>query len=175
MVPCAASTFSTFLGLSRRSRSSKGSSRSTSPLWRKKVRAKSWQNLSMPCANNKSADQPLHSRNLISTFVIRLPRQYNTYGCYIRHLKTLAQAGLSLALSHVSEDRFSHEWRIYHVWEWCNSGLVQIAFLYETIQVTDPVICDCYIYEPRHEKNCFSHMRTTKAQSDQNLHCSLPG
>ena len=30
----------------------------------------SWENLFMPYANNKSADQPAHSRSLISTFVV---------------------------------------------------------------------------------------------------------
>ena len=29
-------------------------------------------------------------------------------------------------------------------------------------------------YEPRHEKTCLYYMRTTKAQSDQRLCCSLP-
>ena len=31
----------------------------------------SWENLFMPYANNKCADQPAHPRNLISTFVVR--------------------------------------------------------------------------------------------------------
>ena len=30
----------------------------------------SWENLSMPYANNKGADQPAHLRSLISTFVV---------------------------------------------------------------------------------------------------------
>ena len=33
--------------------------------------ATSWENLFMPYANNKGADQPAHPRNLISTFVVR--------------------------------------------------------------------------------------------------------
>ena len=33
--------------------------------------AKSWENLFMPYANNKGADQPEHSRSLISAFVVR--------------------------------------------------------------------------------------------------------
>ena len=32
--------------------------------------ATSWQNLFMPTANNKGADQPAHPRSLISTFVV---------------------------------------------------------------------------------------------------------
>ena len=33
--------------------------------------AMSWENLFMPCANNKDADQSTHPRSLISVFVIR--------------------------------------------------------------------------------------------------------
>ena len=33
--------------------------------------ASSWENLFMPYANNKGADQPEHPRSLISTFVVR--------------------------------------------------------------------------------------------------------
>ena len=33
--------------------------------------ATSWENLSMPYANNKGADQPAHPRSLISAFVVR--------------------------------------------------------------------------------------------------------
>ena len=33
--------------------------------------ATSWENLFMPYANNKGADQPVHLRSLISTFVVR--------------------------------------------------------------------------------------------------------
>ena len=33
--------------------------------------ASSWKNLFMPYATNKGADQPVHPRNLISTFVVR--------------------------------------------------------------------------------------------------------
>ena len=35
--------------------------------------AKSWENLFMPYANNKGADQPAHPRSLISTFVVYGP------------------------------------------------------------------------------------------------------
>ena len=38
----------------------------TNPVW-----AKSWENLFMPYANNKGADQPAHPRSLISAFVVR--------------------------------------------------------------------------------------------------------
>ena len=37
----------------------------------RRVWATSWENLSMPYANNKGADQPAHPRSLISAFVIR--------------------------------------------------------------------------------------------------------
>ena len=33
--------------------------------------ATSWENLLLPCANNKCADQPAHPRSLISAFVVR--------------------------------------------------------------------------------------------------------
>ena len=33
--------------------------------------ATSWENLFLPYANNKGADQPAHPRSLISTFVVR--------------------------------------------------------------------------------------------------------
>ena len=35
------------------------------------IRATSWENLFMPYANNKSADQPAHPRSLISAFAVR--------------------------------------------------------------------------------------------------------
>ena len=37
----------------------------------KNIWATSWENLFMPYANNKGADQPAHARSLISTFVVR--------------------------------------------------------------------------------------------------------
>ena len=37
----------------------------------KYIRALSWENLFLPYANNKGADQPAHLRSLISAFVIR--------------------------------------------------------------------------------------------------------
>ena len=33
--------------------------------------ATSWENLFVPCANNKNADQPAHLRSLISAFIVR--------------------------------------------------------------------------------------------------------
>ena len=36
-----------------------------------KPRAASWQDLFMPYANNKDADEPAHPRSLISAFVVR--------------------------------------------------------------------------------------------------------
>ena len=35
------------------------------------ISATSWENLFMSYANNKGADQPAHSRSLISAFVVR--------------------------------------------------------------------------------------------------------
>ena len=46
------------------------------------IRATSWENLFMPYANNKGADQPAHPRSLISAFVIS--------SCYVLNFTTLA-------------------------------------------------------------------------------------
>ena len=61
--------------------------------------AASWQNLVLPYANNKGADQPAHSRCLISAFVVRcldsvIPLVSNLYLASVA-----AQAGLSLPWS----------------------------------------------------------------------------
>ena len=39
--------------------------------WHTTVWAPSWENLFLPYANNKGADQPAHPRSLISAFVVR--------------------------------------------------------------------------------------------------------
>ena len=41
------------------------------PISSKCTWATSWENLFMPYANNKGADQPVHPRSLISAFVVR--------------------------------------------------------------------------------------------------------
>ena len=40
------------------------------PYWKAMIWATSWENLFLPYANNKGADQPAHPRSLISTFVV---------------------------------------------------------------------------------------------------------
>ena len=56
----------------------------------------------MPYANNEIADQPMHSRSLISAFIVRfLDSMYNTYTHQVQNFKILAisapeQTGLSL-------------------------------------------------------------------------------
>ena len=68
----------------------------------------------MPYANNKGADQPAHSRSLISTFVVRY-----LYGmiCTLALSKVsrfylvsaAEQAGLNLTWSKIPEDTFSRD------------------------------------------------------------------
>ena len=73
--------------------------------------ATSWENLLLPCANNKGADQPAHPCSLISTFVV----------CYLDNIililaksvissiylaSVAAQAGLSLPWSQVPKTGF---------------------------------------------------------------------
>ena len=45
-----------------------------------------------------------------------------------------------------------------------------LKFLYKFSQTLNRA----NLFEPRHEKTCLCHMRTTKAQSEQHLCCSLP-
>ena len=68
----------------------------------------------MPYANNKGADQPAHSRSLISTFVVRcrdsikpLVSISEISSLYLASLA--AQAGLCLTWSQTPEDRFSRD------------------------------------------------------------------
>ena len=71
--------------------------------------ALSWENLFMPYANNKGADQPAHPRLCCS-----LPGKYNTSTCYSRNFKTLASFWSrpgrfeSYLVKH-PEDRFSRD------------------------------------------------------------------
>ena len=70
-------------------------------LW---IWATSWQNLLLPYANNKGADQPTHLRSLISAFVVRcldsiipLVSLAEIWSLYLASLA--AQSGLCLTLS----------------------------------------------------------------------------
>ena len=65
-------------------------------------------------ANNKDADQPVHPRSLISVSVIHYLDSVIPIDAKFKisrpWLASVAQqAGLSLTLSHTSEDRFSHD------------------------------------------------------------------
>ena len=69
-----------------------------------------WDNLFLPYANNKGADQPAHPRSLISAFVVRCLD--NTSSFYIQNCKPLASlcgcAGrFESYLVETPEDRFS--------------------------------------------------------------------
>ena len=68
----------------------------------------------MPYANNKGADQPVHPRSLISTFVIRYLDSIIPIVAIVDIPRPLldcvaVQAGLSLSWSRNSEDRSSHD------------------------------------------------------------------
>ena len=76
--------------------------------------ATSWENLFLPHANNKGADQPAHSCSLISTFVFRcldsiisLVSISEIWSLYIASVA--AQAGLRLTWSQTPRQVFS--WR----------------------------------------------------------------
>ena len=65
-----------------------------------------------PYANNKGADQPVHPRSLISTFIVR-----SLNSCYALTFKTelvsvAEQAGLSLTWSQPPKTDFLVTWRI---------------------------------------------------------------
>ena len=82
------------------------------------VWATSWENLFLPYANNKDADQPTHLRSLISAFVVRcldsiLPlliiAQISRLACFC----SWAGRFESYLVTNL-EDRFSHD--LFHVW-----------------------------------------------------------
>ena len=73
--------------------------------------ATSWENLFMPYANNKGADQPAHPRSLINTFVVRcldgiipLVSISEISSLYLAFVA--AQAGLSLRWSQTLKTGF---------------------------------------------------------------------
>ena len=102
--------------------------------------ATSWENLFMPYANNKGADQPAHPRSLNSAFVIR-------YWDSIKPLASLCSwAGrFESYLVANPEDRFS-----------CDA-----AQLFGSI----PVVIESVYYEPRHKKTCLRGFRPGKTQT----------
>ena len=73
--------------------------------------ATSWENLLMPYANNKDADQPAHPRRLISTFVIRcldsiIPLFSVSEISSLYLASVAAQAGLNLTWSETPKKGF---------------------------------------------------------------------
>ena len=67
----------------------------------------------IPYANNKGADQPVHPRSLISTFVVRCHGRMIplVYICEISRFLLVSvaeQVSLCLAWSETPEDTFSH-------------------------------------------------------------------
>ena len=68
----------------------------------------------MSYANNKGADQPAHSRSLISTFVVRCLDSVMSLVSVTNILSLMLasvaeQASLSLTWSETPEDTFSHD------------------------------------------------------------------
>ena len=84
--------------------------------------ATSWENLFLPYANNKGADQPAHPHSLISAFVIRcldsiIPLVSISEISSLYLASVAVQAGLSLPWSQTPEDRFSSDvahLKLYH-------------------------------------------------------------
>ena len=78
----------------------------------------SWENLFMPYANNKGADQPVHPRSPISAFVIRcldnIILLVSVSGISSLYLASVAeQASSSLPWSQTSKTDFRMTWLIY--------------------------------------------------------------
>ena len=79
--------------------------------WAFLKRATSWENLLMPYANNKGADQPAHPRSLISAFVVRCLDSL-IFPVSISEISSLylasvaAQAGLCLTWSQTPKTDF---------------------------------------------------------------------
>ena len=70
--------------------------------------ATSWENLFLPYANNKDADQPAHPRSLISVFIIR--SLDSIFFFYIRNASLCGCAGrYESHLVANPEDRFSRD------------------------------------------------------------------
>ena len=68
----------------------------------------------MSYANNKGADQPAHTRSLISAFVVRCLDSLISLDSIaeisrLRLVSVAEQASLSLTWSETSEDMFSHD------------------------------------------------------------------
>ena len=73
--------------------------------------ATTWENLFMPYANNKGADQPAHSRSLISTLVVRcldsiIPLIFISEILSLYLTSVAAQAGLNLPWSQTPKTGF---------------------------------------------------------------------
>ena len=87
------STFSSraYILISKAVRKRKDNFRTFIPLflWRFKW-ATSWENLFLPYANNKDADQPAHGRSLISAFVVHCLDSIIPILAKSKHFKTLA-------------------------------------------------------------------------------------
>ena len=114
--------------------------------------ATSQENLFMPYANNKGADQPAHPRILISDFVVRcldniihlvLISEISSFYLF----SVAAQAGLGLPWSQTQKTGFLVTWLI-----WCSAVKYFLLVTYPSIRVTDKMdILYWTINEPAHE------------------------
>ena len=136
----------------------------------KDILAMSWENLFVPHANNKGADQPAHPRSLISTFVVR---------CLDSILPILAESKMSSPCSWAGqfesylvanpEDMFSHDEAhimVYSMfWNKCDAKIMvqwytepcfnPISMLYVTFGWLYELRAGVEnIHEPHHEKIC---------------------
>ena len=136
-----------------------------------------WDNLFMPYANNKGADQPAHPCSLISTFVVRyldsmisLVSVSEISSLYIASVA--AQAGLSLPWSQTPKTVFLVMRLTYSL---INKSLYYHTWLKLWTLLWIKYVNDCKTsmfisgwltaYEPRHKKTCFWGFRQGEIQT----------
>ena len=103
-------------------------------IWRiiPKLWAMSWENLFMPYANNKGADQPAHPRSLISIFVVRcldsiIPILAIAQISRLEHVSVAEQIVLSLTWTQSPKTGFLVTWLLSSNGP-RQANLVQIAY-----------------------------------------------
>ena len=93
--------------------------------------ATTWENLFLPYSNNKGADQPAHSRSLISAFVVSflnsiIPLLAIDEISRPKLLSSAEQAGLSLNWSQTPKTGFLPTWLSYYT---CNNTVMALECL----------------------------------------------
>ena len=100
----------------------------------------SWENLLIPDANNKGADQPMHPRSLISTFVVRCLDSIISPVSISENFKPLASL-CSLTWWKTLKTGFPMTWLNYHPpylflctkWNWTYQGRTEEDRQYLTL------------------------------------------